>query len=98
VRGAFCGTQIGIVYPDGVNILVEVDTTIVLDQVGEYQILCNTPGGALQRTFEIATCLRVSDAVVPTMGEWTLTCLAFLLAIFGVIALKGDKVQSSVTS
>jgi len=91
-RGALCGVQIGIVMPNGVNIIADSDTTIVLDQVGEYQILCNTPGGSTlvsgRRTFEFAACLSVAATAVPTLEQWSILCLLLILAIFGVARVK----------
>jgi len=95
-KGAFCGDEIGIVLPDGVNILTTSDTTIVLDQSGEYQILCNTPGAATSaRTFEIAACIIVSQPVVPTLGEWGLIVLALFLMIFSVAGYRTHLSKST---
>jgi len=68
-----------------------------LDQVGEHQILCNTPGGgtALNRTFEVATCLSVLDNAVPAMGEWGLIILSILFLVLGVTMVKEKKSQIS---
>jgi len=95
-RGAFCGNEIGIAFPDGVNIIVSADTTIVLDQIGDYVISCNTPGGApAQRSFEIAACLRVSDNVVPTIGEWGIINLSILMLIVSVIGFREFEIKLS---
>lgn len=93
--GSLCGPDIGIVLPDGVNIIgITSDTTIVLDQIGEYTILCNTPvdiNNVPQRTFEEAACINVTENVVPTVGEWGVIILSLLMLIFSVSAVKRNS-------
>lgn len=89
--GSLCGPDIGIVLPDGINLSgITSDTTIVLDQVGEYEILCNTPIDiGVSRTLQTAACITVAENVVPTVGEWGVIVLTLLLLIIGVSAMNG---------
>ena len=90
--GSLCGPDIGIVLPDGVNLSgIESDTTIVLDQIGEYMVFCNTPvdiNGTVQRSLEQAACINVTENIVPTVGEWGVIVLSLLMLIFSVSAVK----------
>jgi len=89
IEGSLCGPTAGdapaisILFPDGNNILVNSDTTIVLDQLADdmnpYVISCNTPADIGLRSFQTAACITVAENVVPTVVFHSL-CLSSVLA------------------
>ena len=92
VIGNMCGPNFAIIFPDMTSVIVENDTTIVLDQLGQYDFVCNTvaardPNLDL-RVFTAAGCLVVTETAIPTMGEWGVFILILLIFIAATVVLR----------
>lgn len=89
IIGDMCGPEIGIIFPDGSSAIARNDTTIVLDQIGQYEILCNTVLTTMPvRTFDTAGCIDVAENAIPTMGEWGVIILILLIFITAGVSLR----------
>ncbi len=99
-RGTSCGGVVGISTDDGATFTALTETTpgsfeYTFASAGSYMVYCGAPPTDLSRAATSAFCVIVPDAV-PTLGEWGLISLAFLLMIFSVVAIRNTSKKGSL--